>query len=232
MLEIELETESVGGVKAQIQKLGGSFWDAEQTGFTVVGVKDPHALAKIKQVLKKSEIRFRNRIGQDTVQESDKACMSVEVERRYWDRIKLANHNCALTVKNSTQYNDRCVISFKQGNKHDIVRYLKDNNIPYAWVTSTSKEEANDLATNTMQVYVPETMLANIESWIGKGLKPLPTNFVNTVILIVSSDQLSVLNEKQVPYCDANQFDAKTMLRIARYTPLDSLQEKVVGKLK
>ena len=83
-----------------------------------------------------------------------------------------------------------------------------------------------------MQVYVPETGLGLIRSWIGKDLKLFPTSFVNTKILKTTSDKLEVLMKKNMPYCDVNTFSAQMMLRIAKYTPLDSLKIDMERKFK
>lgn len=79
---------------------------------------------------------------------------------------------------------------------------------------------------------MPETALGFIKSLLGKDLKPLPTNFVNAKILKVQPEKLAILEQKGIPYCDINKFNAQTMLRIAKYTQLDNLQANVEKKFK
>ena len=85
---------------------------------------------------------------------------------------------------------------------------------------------------DTVQVYVPETGLGLIRSWIGRDLKLFPTSFVNTKILKTTPDKLEVLKKKNMPYCDVKTFSAQMMLRIAKYTPLDSLKIDMERKFK
>lgn len=106
-LEVEFESRYAEGVWEQVRQLGGEFREAERVGYTVVGVEDPRALAQIKGVMKKHGVRFRNRVEQGPQYDA------VEIEQGYWEQIKHQSVAQLLAVRNSAEYRDRCVISFK-----------------------------------------------------------------------------------------------------------------------